>query len=93
MNLLASSLWGGLYLVILFALCFALVTGARCLRLRAARGKKAEPSEQKPSETAAEKADEKQGGKKEQRVYYIVEKKRVRKDPSKYSEPKKIRFE
>ena len=73
--------------------CHAIGEKRIVFRLRAARGKKAEPPEQKPSETAAEKADEKQGGKKEQRVYYIVEKKRVRKDPSKYSEPKKIRFE
>ena len=33
MNLLASSLLGGLYLMILFGLCFALVTGVRCARL------------------------------------------------------------
>ena len=102
MNLLASSLLGGLYLMILFGLCFALVTGVRCARLydKMRRSRAAESKEEKdekaaqPAKSAAEKSSqEKAGKKKEQRVYYIVEKKRASRPRPKYSEPKKIRFE
>lgn len=89
MNLLASSLWGGLYLVILFALCFAIGVFARLLRVRAASKKKAT---EKPAPPEPVKEEKKPEEKKEQRVYYIVEKKRVNRS-AKYSEPKKIRFE
>lgn len=93
MNLLASTLWGGLYLVILFGLCLAFGIFVRLMRLRAAAKK--QKSEQKSAPALSEKKEEpkKPEEKKEQRVYYIVEKKRVKKPQTQYFEPKKIRFE
>ncbi len=83
--LLASSLIGGVYLVILFFLCFAAVAGGKAARRYfGARTRQAE----KPAEPEKKPED-----KPPQRVYYIVEKKRVKRPASKYGEPKKIRFE
>ena len=105
MNLLVSSLWGGLYLVILFLLCFALVAGVKYARLQAARKKRT----QKTEKEAPEKAPEKKEVREPRPVYYLVEKKtrktpedqlrRTEKDPlriscteiphSRYTEPKR----
>lgn len=90
MNLLASSLWGGLYLVILFGICFALVVGIKAARIRADEKKKRAEEAEKTrlsKEKPAEKKEESSP------VYYIVEKKRAKRPQAKYSEPKKIRFE
>ena len=54
MNLLASTLIGGLYLLILFGLCFSVVVGVKAVRIelrnRKKNAEKPEESE-KPKET------------------------------------------
>ena len=89
MNLLASSLLGGLYLLILSGICFAAVALVRCALLYNAQRKRKPQKEERPAPKPAtgEQTPEKQ------RVYYIVEKKRVSRSRAKYAEPKKIRFE
>ncbi len=87
-QLLASSLLGGLYLIILFCLCFGLVVGGKL-----ARRYFFEQKSQAPPQPEPKKPDDKPAERREQRVYYIVEKKKVRRTPEKYSEPKRIRFD
>lgn len=82
-NLLASTLWGGLYLFITFILCFGGVAGFRLLQRR--RSSTGTFSEQKPAEK--EETEEK----KPREVYYLVEKRK--KPKSDYSRPKKISFD
>ena len=89
MNLLASTLWGGLYLVLLFGICFGIVVGSKAILLRRAR--KNQP--QVPEKPAVSTEPEKPKRTSPEKVYYIVEKKRTRKSSAKYSEPKKIKFE
>ena len=85
-NLLAGTLIGGLYLVILFALCFFAVIGWKLLRRYRAERKKADPPP--PADPPAEKKDPPPAP---QKVYYLVEKKRTSKK-AQYDKPKEIRF-
>ena len=80
MQLLASSLLGGLYLIILFCLCFGLVVGGKL-----ARRYFSEQKSQAPPQPEPKKPDDKPAER--------IEKKRVRRTPEKYSEPKRIRFD
>lgn len=89
MNLLASTLWGGVYLLILFGLCFGGVVSVRILQQHIRDAKNAPPEAKPAPETAKPEQPEKSGPKE---VYYIVEKKRARTKQS-YSKPKKINFE
>ncbi len=93
MNLLASTLWGGVYLLILFGLCFGGVVGVRLLQQRIRTSKNA-PQEQNPTPEKTEKAEKPAQAEKPKpkEVYYIVEKKRSRPKQN-YSKPKKINFE
>ena len=93
MNLLASTLWGGVYLLILFGLCFGGVVGVRLLQQRIRTSKNA-PQEQNPTPEKTEKAEKPAQSEKPKpkEVYYIVEKKRSRPKQN-YSKPKKINFE
>lgn len=85
MNLLASTLFGGLYLLILFGVCFGCVAGAKALR-RAQKNRKA------PPERAQPEPKEQKEPKPPQTVYYLVEKKRARPKTG-YKSPKEIRFQ
>ena len=91
MFLLASTLWGGVYLLLLFGLCFGGVVGFQYLRLRfqnPAQGRKKEAEDDPaPSPQPPAKKQEQP-----QKVYYIVEKKRSR-SKSSYSKPKEIHFD
>ena len=84
-NLLASTLWGGLYLFIIFALCCAAVIGFKIFQRRkdAPKAPPAAPPEEEPPQKEQKKPRE---------VYYIVEKKK-RKPQSNFSSPKKISFD
>lgn len=96
MYLLASSLWGGLYLAVLFGLCSAAAAGVRYAYLRSVRRQKHAETDRngRKSENEADRKDkDKSEAPQEKRVYYIVEKKKTRRAPAKYSEPKKIRFD
>ncbi len=86
MYLLASTLLGGLYLLILFGLCLGGVVGFKHFRrsLRNARENPPEEKTQPPQQNTPAPAPKE--------VYYIVEKKRARSKPS-FSQPKKIHFE
>ena len=86
MYLLASTLLGGLYLIILFGLCFGGVAGVKYLQYIRRRQASA------PPEKKAEPPKETKQPEKPNEIYYIVEKKRAR-SKQKLSEPKKIRFE
>lgn len=94
MFLLASTLWGGVYLLLLFGLCFGGVVGFQYLRLRfqnPAQGRKKEAEDdpappQPPAKNTAKKQEQ------PKKVYYIVEKKRYR-SKSSYSKPKEIHFD
>lgn len=77
MYLLSSTLLGGLYLVLLFGLCFATVTGIKAINLELKRNKSQPPSTPKSEKTE---------------IYYLVEKKRTKKSPKTLSEPKQIEF-
>ncbi len=70
---------GFIYLILTFVVCFITVHVIKLavIGLRSMRKKKAEPKIEKPQ-------------KKNEPVYYIVERKRARK--SVYSEPKEIQF-
>ena len=82
-NLLASTLWGGLYLFIIFLLCCGGVVGFRLLqRHRTHTDTIAERKPEEKQETEEKKPRE---------VYYLVEKKK--KPKSDYSRPKKISFD
>lgn len=64
MNLLASTLWGGLYLVLLFGICFGIVVGSKAILLRRARKNQPQVPEkpavstepEKPKRTSPEKS-------------------------------------
>lgn len=96
MLLAAQTLLGGLYLAILFGLCFGAVTGAKALyllRRNAQRGPRppeasGPPEPARPAVPKKPKPKESDG----QAIYYIVEKKR-RPPRDSYAKPKKIRFE
>ncbi len=90
MNLLASTLWGGVYLLILFGLCFGGVISVRILQQHIRDAKNA-PPEPKPAQEKPAKPEPTEKSKPKE-VYYIVEKKRARTKPN-YSKPKKINFE
>lgn len=90
MNLLASTLWGGVYLLILFGLCFGGVTGVRILQQHIREAKNA-PPEPKPAPEKTVKSEQTEKTIPKE-VYYIVEKKRARTKQN-YSKPKKINFE
>lgn len=90
MNLLASTLWGGVYLLILFGLCFGGVISVRILQQHIRDAKNAPPEPKPAQEKPAKPEPTKQSKPKE--VYYIVEKKRARTKQN-YSKPKKINFE
>lgn len=90
MNLLASTLWGGVYLLILFGLCFGGVVSVRILQQHIRDAKNAPPEAKPAPEKPAKPEQHEKSGPKE--VYYIVEKKRARTKQS-YSKPKKINFE
>ena len=77
-----STAAGGLYLLILFALCFGAVAGAKALR-RALQAKKTPPPPPAREEPAKEKP---------KAVYYLVEKKRTTQKAS-YKQPRKINFD
>ena len=85
-NLLAGTLIGGLYLVILFALCFFAVIGWKLLRRYLAERKKADPPP--PADPPAEK---KNPPPPPPEVYDRVGKKRASKKEQ-YEKPKEIRF-
>lgn len=99
-SLLAGTLIGGFYLILLFGLCFGGVVGAKFLNRRAREAKRREQhgdatenrreKAEEPSLTAVQ--EKKKSAPKTKNVYYIVEKKRSR-PKSEYSEPKEIRFE
>lgn len=81
MNLLSSTLLGGLYLILLFGLCFATVVGIKAVNLELKRkGAPPQPTQKQPEK--AEKTE----------VYYLVEKKRTKKTKKSLSEPKQIEF-
>lgn len=91
MNLLASTLFGGLYLFLLFGICFGCVASAKALR-REMRKRDAERTKQtKEIEPPTADQSEKNEKKQPQTVYYIVEKKRAR-PKNNYGEPKEIKF-
>lgn len=71
MNLLASTLIGGLYLLILFGLCFSVVVGVKAVRIELRNRKK---NAEKPEESEKPKAEPALPKPREKNVYYIVEK-------------------
>ncbi len=77
MYLLSSSLLGGLYLILLFGLCFATVTGIKAIRIELKKNKTPPPPPEKTEKTE---------------IYYLVEKKRTKKPKKRLSEPKQIEF-
>lgn len=81
--LLASTLWGGVYLILLFGICLGSVAGIKLLLRSAAKKRGEEPLP--PAKPEPPKEPEK--------IYYIVEKKRTRRKTERYGEPKKIRFD
>lgn len=94
MYLLANTLIGGLYLILLFGLCFSVVVGIKAVRIELKnRRKRAEtpkepPADEKkpaPSPTPPTKPREK-------KVYYIVEKKRTKRTKEQLGKPKRIEF-
>ena len=93
MYLLATTLLGGLYLVILFGMCLGGVVGIKALN-REMRRREKDAKQDKEPENEAERPAEKKGEPKQktQKIYYIVEKKRT-KTKSSYGEPKEIKFE
>lgn len=72
MNLLASTLWGGVYLLILFGLCFGGVISVRILQQHIRDAKNA-PPEPKPAQEKPAKPEPTERSKPKE-VYYIVEK-------------------
>ncbi len=93
MNLLASTLFGGLYLFLLFGICFGCVAGAKALRIELKKRETVHTKKSRESDPPATAADqsEKHEKKQPQTVYYIVEKKRAR-PKNNYGEPKEIKF-
>lgn len=91
--LLANTLAGGGYLLLLLFLCAGGTIGYKALRrtLRE-RARERKRAEQAPKEAPAE--EKKPAKKREpQKIYYIVEKKRARPKQKEYGEPKRIRFD
>ena len=89
MNLLASTLIGGLYLLILFGLCFSVVVGVKAVRIELRNRKKNAEKREEPEKPKAEPALPKP---REKNVYYIVEKKRTRRAKETTGTPKRIEF-
>ena len=79
-TILASTLIGGLYLAVLFALCFGTVVGGKLLR-RYLRERKKPPAPPPAAQDAPPP----------NKVYYLVEKKRVA-PKAQYGKPKEIDF-
>lgn len=93
MLLSASTLWGGLYLIILFGLCFCVVVGIKALRIEYRNRQRKEPRQR--NVPVAEKQPESakpQPKPRTQKVYYIVEKKKTKRAKEELTEPKKIEF-
>ena len=88
MNLLASTLIGGLYLI-LFGLCFSVVVGVKAVRIELRNRKK---NAEKPEESEKPKAEPALPKPREKNVYYIVEKKRTRRAKETTGTPKRIEF-
>ena len=93
--LLAAEKSGILYVLVLLLLCFVAVHGAhlavlgwRAIRPREPTEKPKEDSPKKEEQPEKTEKSEKEA-EKPQAVFYLVEKKRVKKKP-KYSEPKRV---
>ena len=89
MNLLASTLIGGLYLLILFGLCFSVVMGVKAVRIELRNRKK---NAEKPEEPEKPKAEPALPKPREKNVYYIGEKMRTRRAKETTGTPKRIEF-
>ena len=95
----ATQAWGGVAVCILFLLCFVVVHAVK-LSCKGLAIYKEEQSKQ-PNEESQNRQGGKEGDAPRQKprqsapapVYYLVEKKRVKKKPSAYDEPRRIRFE
>lgn len=94
----ASQVWGGVATLLLFVVCFVAVHAVKLSTKGYTLYKKERQDTPAPKEekTAAEPArTEKQSARRETPapVYYLVEKKRVRKKAPEYAEPQRIRFD
>lgn len=94
----ASQVWGGVATLLLFVVCFVAVHAVKLSTKGYTLYKKDRQDTPAPKEekTAAEPArTEKQSARRETPapVYYLVEKKRVRKKAPEYAEPQRIRFD
>lgn len=94
----ASQVWGGVATILLFVVCFVAVHAVKLSTKGYTLYKKERQDTPAPKEekTAAEPArTEKQSARREMPapVYYLVEKKRVRKKAPEYAEPQRIRFD
>lgn len=94
----ASQVWGGVATILLFVVCFVAVHAVKLSTKGYTLYKKERQDTPAPKEekTAAEPArTEKQSARRETPapVYYLVEKKRVRKKAPEYAEPQRIRFD
>ncbi len=94
----ASQVWGGVATLLLFVVCFVAVHAVKLSTKGYTLYKKERQDTPAPKEekTAAEPArTEKQSARREMPapVYYLVEKKRVRKKAPEYAEPQRIRFD
>lgn len=88
MNLLANTLVGGLYLILLFALCFSVVVGVKALKIELRNRQRQKDT---PTEAEEEKPDSTPKPR-EKKVYYIVEKKRTKSVKQPLGKPKRIEF-
>ncbi len=94
----ATQAWGGVATLLLFVVCFVAVHAVKLSTKGYTLYKKERQDTPAPKEekTAAEPArTEKQSARRETPapVYYLVEKKRVRKKAPEYAEPQRIRFD
>ena len=87
MLLLTNTLIGGVYLILLFVLCFVSVVGIKAIHLELKRRKNSPPAPA-PSEPPKEEPEKPRT----REVYYLVEKKKSRRAKSKTETPKRIEF-
>jgi hypothetical protein len=91
-NILTSALSGGIWVILLFAFCFALIHIVKLAMIGYGAYKRAQKKddEETPSPTAERNSPPPAPSP----IYYLVEKKRVKRKPEQqFEEPKKINFE
>lgn len=94
----ATQAWGGVATLLLFIVCFVAVHAVKLSSkgyalYKKEQQKKTTPTTKKQSEKPPEPQQEKTPQTPPAPVYYLVEKKRIRKKPVDYADPQRIRLE